>query len=82
MDLRDLGFTSTSMDPDGALGGDVQMIVRVPKGTKAAYVGHVSEEKEEMELLLPRDVDTFRIVEVRYDGKLVVDALRSKDLNK
>lgn len=51
--VTDQGFFSTSVENAyAATGTSVRMIVRVPEGTPAAYVEHLSENAEETELIL------------------------------
>lgn len=80
-ELTDTGFTSTSLSPDHPIAsgrhGHVVMEIRVPKGTPGAYVAGVSVQPQEDEVVLGREVDTFRVVAVRED-RIVVDAITSK----
>lgn len=51
--FEDDGYMSTAIE-HGHWGGDVEMIINVPKGTKARWVDPVSRNKGERELLLGR----------------------------
>lgn len=53
--FRDKAYLSTSIKESGVFGGNVQMIINVPKGAKARYVRDISHHKSEYELLLARD---------------------------
>lgn len=53
--LQDRGFLSTSLADDFNFGGDVELILDVPAGVKAAYIANVTTHeggKEEEELVL------------------------------
>ena len=80
MDLPDAGYTSTSPVFGSAWSGE-KFEIRVAKGTPGAWVDPISTHKGEKEFLLGRDVDTFRIVEVKLD-RIVVEALQSAKLPK
>lgn len=79
--LRDVGFTSTSIDERtvGRFGGGnkVRAEIRVPKGTKAVWVNSVGgSQPEERELLLDRKVDEFVVVETHPD-RIIFEARSS-----
>jgi ADP-ribosyltransferase exoenzyme len=80
MDIPDKGYTSTSPDQH-VWSGSSKWEIRVKKGTPGAWVQPISSHPSEKEFILGRDVDTFRIVEVKPDT-IVVEALRSEDLAK
>jgi hypothetical protein len=70
------GYMSTSVGPKSAFYSQpVQLILRVPAGSKAAWVNPVSKYKDiEYELLLARSTKTFvHDVYKRADGKWVVE---------
>lgn len=50
--VQDLGFLSTSPDPDGGFGGDIEYVVKIPKGSQAMYVDTISRHQGEKELLI------------------------------
>lgn len=65
--IIDKGYTSTSLDPNKAWVGQ-RLEIRLPAGTPAAYVNYVGEgNTTELELLVGREVEQYRIVEVRND---------------
>lgn len=52
--LTDHGFTSTSPDPNGGFDEDIEYVIKVPKGSEAAYVDKISMHEGELELLINR----------------------------
>jgi hypothetical protein len=65
--VRDLGFSSTSINPGSAFNGSVAMQIEIPPGTRGAYVANVSQFPGEREFLLAPGT-RFRILEVVQDG--------------
>ena len=75
--FRDKGFMSTSLNRGDAFGGDVLLEIEAPRGTPAAYVGHISQAGHyESEVLFDvnrimkitsarRDMNGRRIIRVR-----------------
>lgn len=53
--FRDPAFLSTSIKEGGVFSGNVQMIIKVPKGTQSRYVNDISYHKSEKELILGRE---------------------------
>ena len=49
--ISDAGFLSTSLDPDEAFGGPVQLEIAVPAGAHGAYVDSISSVPGEREVL-------------------------------
>jgi len=68
--FTDKGYTSTSLVANIAFRKRVMVNITVPKGTKAAYIDHLSENKGEYELLIARN-STFRVDAVRREGELI-----------
>lgn len=69
--VTDKGFVSTSPAPDGGFSGDIEYVIKVPKGSQAMYVDTISRHRGEEELLINRggkyvieDVE-FRFGDVR-----------------
>lgn len=58
------GFSSTSISPGSAFGGQVAMQIEIPAGTMGSYVGNISHYKSEKEFLLPPGMK-FKILEVQ-----------------
>ena len=52
--FADKGFVSTSPLPKGGFGGEVEMVIKLPKGSQAAYVDPMSANRGEKELLIQR----------------------------
>lgn len=52
--VEDKGFTSTSPNPRGGFSGDVEYVIKVPKGSQAMYIAPISMHKPEKELLINR----------------------------
>lgn len=65
--VRDLGFSSTSINPGSAFNGSVAMQIEIPPGTRGAYVANVSQFPGEREFVLAPGT-RFRILEVVQDG--------------
>lgn len=71
MDITDAGFASMSIRPDFTWEGVTDRFeVRIPKGTRGAYVNSVSHQPLEQEFL-PARGQTFRVVEVTDDLVIV-----------
>lgn len=67
-EILDKGFTSTSLDPNKAWVGQ-RLEIKLPAGTPAAYVSIVGEgNRGEFELLVGRQVERYRVVEVKDDA--------------
>ena len=62
--IHDAGFSSTSLAPRPAIGGDVTLRIRVPAGTKGAYLGRLSKYRDMEQELLLQSGTTYRVVEV------------------
>lgn len=72
----DNGFMSTSLSPDDAFGGNVQLEIEVPEGARGAYVGYISQHGHaESEVLFDRG-QYLKILQVRRDqfGRRVIRA--------
>lgn len=52
--VQELGFLSTSPDPNGGFSGDIEYIIKIPKGSQAMYVDTISRHHGEKELLINR----------------------------
>ena len=50
--VEDKGFTSTSPAPSGGFPGDIEYVIKVPKGSQAMYVDSISRNRGEEELLI------------------------------
>lgn len=50
--IEDKGFMSTSPATRGGFTGDIELIIKVPKGTDAMYVDSISRHQGEKELLI------------------------------
>ena len=72
--VRDKGFTSTSTRRS-TWSGDVQYIIRVPKGTSCAYVEHISQHPSEREMILNRGTN-FKVVSARVEHDVPVIELQ------
>lgn len=65
--ISDDGFMSTSLKKEDAFGGEVQLEIHAPKGSRAAYVGSISQlGHHESEVLFDCGQD-MRITGVRRD---------------
>lgn len=75
-EYQDLGYMSTSKSPQWVhAGGDVAMVIKVPKGTRGLDVESIASKKEEREILLPRGTKfVITSIEVPYPDKIVVKA--------
>lgn len=58
-------FLSTSPDPRGGFGRDIEYVVKVPKGSQGMYVDSISQNEGEKEFLLNRG-GRFIIEDVEY----------------
>jgi hypothetical protein len=68
MQIQDHGYMSTSISTTGAFGGDVQLQIMLPKGTKhAVYVADISSYSTEYEVVLDRGTK-LRVVDAITDG--------------
>lgn len=63
----DKGFTSTSPSPSGGFSGNIEYIIKVPKGSQAMYVGSISRYSGEQELLIQRGAQ-FKIEEIEFNS--------------
>lgn len=74
-DLTDIGFTATTIRKGKAFSGD-KIEIRLPAGTPGFYLNaaRASGIPDEEELLLPRSVNRFRIIEVTPD-KIICEAI-------
>lgn len=61
--IKEKGFTSTSVGGNAAFGGQVKMVIQVPKGTYGAYVDTISQFPGEREFLLAHGTE-FKILRV------------------
>lgn len=52
--VTDKGFMSTSPASGGGFGGDIEYVVKIPKGSQAMYVDTISRHQGEEELLINR----------------------------
>lgn len=59
------GFFSASPDPNGGFNKDIEYVVKLPKGSQAMYIGSISENKGEKEILLNRG-GRFILEDVEY----------------
>lgn len=73
--ISDAGFMSTSLDPDEAFNGDVQLEISVPAGAHGAYVDSISSVSGEREVLFDAG-QNLRITSVTRDdrGRRVIHA--------
>lgn len=65
--VTDKGFMSTSPASDGGFGGDIEYVVKVPKGSQAMYVDTISRHRGEEELLINRG-GKYIIEDVEFDS--------------
>lgn len=63
----DKGFTSTSPSPSGGFSGNIEYIIKVPKGSQAMYVDSISRYSGEQELLIQRGAQ-FKIEEIEFNS--------------
>lgn len=52
--VTDKGFMSTSPAPSGGFSGNIEYVIKVPKGSQAMYVDTISRNRGEEELLINR----------------------------
>lgn len=52
--LNEKGFLSTSPAPHGGFSGDIEYVIKIPKGSQAMYVDTISRHQGEQELLVNR----------------------------
>ena len=50
--VQDKGFVSTSPDSHGGFSGDIEYVIKIPKGSQAMYVDNISRHQGEYELLI------------------------------
>lgn len=74
--VADKGFLSTSVGGDAAFGGSVKMEVEVAKGTKGAYVDHISMHRGEREFIIAPGTK-MKILRVEQHGYQTVVRLRT-----
>lgn len=65
--VTDKGFMSTSPASDGGFDGDIEYVVKVPKGSQAMYVDTISRHRGEEELLINRG-GKYIIEDVEFDN--------------
>ncbi len=65
-EMTEYACASTSIDPQ-KWSGSVQMILRIPKGSKAAYVDSISANKGEREMLLQRGA-RYKVLDYEKSG--------------
>lgn len=65
--VTDKGFMSTSPASDGGFSGNIEYIVKVPKGSQAMYVDTISQNRGEEELLINRG-GKYIIEDVEFDS--------------
>lgn len=64
--IRDKGFMSTSPSPNGGFSGNIEYVIKVPKGSQAMYVANISAYESEQELLINRG-GKFMIEDVEFN---------------
>jgi HK97 family phage portal protein len=80
-DIDDKAFISTSVNPDHTFGGGHRLEIRLPAGIPAGYVKVATNSyQHEFELLLGREVNKFRVVELKQDAHrtIVLEAVVPK----
>lgn len=65
--VTEKGFLSTSPSPHGGFSGDIEYVIRVPKGSQAMYVDTISRHQGEQELLINRG-GKYIIDDVEFDS--------------
>lgn len=65
--VTDKGFMSTSPAFDGGFSGDIEYVIKVPKGSQAMYVDTISQNRGEEELLINRG-GKYIIEDVEFDS--------------
>ena len=65
--VTDKGFVSTSPASGGGFSGDIEYVIKVPKGSQAMYVDTISRHRGEEELLINRGGKYF-IEDVEFDS--------------
>lgn len=65
--VGDKGFTSTSPDPHGGFSGDIEYVIKLPKGSQAMYVDSISRFSGEQELLINCD-SKYIVEEVEFNS--------------
>ena len=64
--VTEKGFLSTSPAPGGGFGGDIEYVIKLPKGSQAMYVDSISRHKGEEELLVNCG-GKFKVEDVEFD---------------
>lgn len=77
----DNAFVSTSLGEGNFMGGDTTLKILAPKGTKGAYVGGLSDFRDEYEYLLSPGVE-FEVVSAGFNKKTRVDEIVIKIINQ
>jgi len=73
--IHDPGFMSISLADKPALGTDIYLRVRVPAGSRGAYLGRLSKYNDQEQELLLQSGSTLRVVSsTQQGGRLYVDA--------
>ncbi|HEY7824673.1 MAG TPA: ADP-ribosyltransferase, partial [Acidimicrobiia bacterium] len=74
--IHDPGFMSTSLSDVPALGVEVYMRLRVPAGSRGAYLGRLSHYKDSEQELLLQSGTTVRVLKGESDqyGRMFIDA--------
>lgn len=71
MTMQDHGYMSTSISTTGAFGGEIQLQIMLPQGTKhAVYVADISSFSSEYEVILDRGTK-LQIVDATSDGSYI-----------
>lgn len=65
--VQDKGFTSTSPASGGGFSGDIEYVIKVPKGSQAMYVDTISRHQGEQELLINCG-GKFSVEDVEFDN--------------
>jgi len=72
--LRDRGIMSTSIARDTAFSMPGQLIIRVPKGARGAYVEKISKYPHEKEFIMPPNRHMRIVKTYKVNGKYVIEA--------
>lgn len=65
--VTDKGFTSTSPALSGGFSGDIEYIIKVPRGSQAMYIDKISYHRGEQELLINRG-GKFIIEDIEFNS--------------
>lgn len=65
--VTDKGFVSTSPASGGGFSGDIEYVIKVPRGSQAMYVDTISRHRGEKELLINRE-GKYIIEDVEFDS--------------